>query len=104
MNFENRRQDTFRFPILFDSENGVGLGRLVSFTHVGLFVSGIWAQRDNGTRSWRGEGFDSQYVPETLSRGPDALDLWPGTEARMTGDEYVVADGLRCAFASFEIL
>jgi hypothetical protein len=73
-------------------------GRLVSFDG-----HGFWRQQHNGTRSWLDEGFDSQFVPETLPRGAKTLDIWPGCVERFAGDEYVVADGCRVIYRSFSL-
>lgn len=63
-----------------------------------------WNQRLNGCKEWKEEGFDSQFVPDTWPNGPATLDLWPGTEERMIGDEYVVADGKRVQYVSHELV
>lgn len=63
-----------------------------------------WSQRPNGCKQWGEEGFDSQYVPDTWPNGPATLDLWPGSEERMIGDEYVVADGARVRYISHEVV
>mmetsp|Transcript_23419 Transcript_23419/g.53358 ORF Transcript_23419/g.53358 Transcript_23419/m.53358 type:complete len:516 (-) Transcript_23419:342-1889(-) len=86
---------TSAYPIKVTDE----FGRLVSFDG-----RGFWCQQHNETRSWLDEGFDSQYVPETLPAGAETLDVWPGCVERFAGDEYVVADGSRVIYRSFRTI
>jgi len=46
--------------------------------------------------AWIEEGFDSQYVPEALLLGPEALQLPSHALERMRGDEYAVRSGDKC--------
>mmetsp|Transcript_1763 Transcript_1763/g.3522 ORF Transcript_1763/g.3522 Transcript_1763/m.3522 type:complete len:187 (+) Transcript_1763:189-749(+) len=82
------------------------LGRLVRFTPCPGCTTdcGTWRQKNNGTRSWMAEGFDSQYVADTLPNGAATLDLWPGCHARMVGDEFVIKDGTRVTYLSCEYI
>ena len=75
-----------------------------------------WFRRANGVDGWLREGFDSQHIPEGRSSGSDALNVYSdgggwGMECldglgpvhdRFRGDEYVVRDGSRVAYASHE--
>ena len=53
-----------------------------------------WKQLDSkrGTHAWIGEGFDAQFIPETSA---GSINIWPGCEGCMKGDEYVVKDPKR---------
>jgi hypothetical protein len=75
-----------------------------------------WFRRANGVDGWLQEGFDSQYIPEGLPSGSGALNVYSDAggwqhkfldglgpvDDRFRGDEYVVRDGSRVAYASHE--
>ena len=53
-------------------------------------------------KSWIEEGFDCQYVPNPCPRGKNTIDLWPGCEDGMDGDDYVVKEGRCVKYVGYE--